>query len=437
MSLVALVVSLLPAVASVASVASVRPPFSSSDLPPHPRLRVNDSHLAAINRTIQTDPTAKAYFEGLVVYGEALLTVPLASNSNPMTQARTTLTREYNLGLLWRLTGDDRFADRAAKELLHVATNCSTWDPAGLILGEMVHAVAIGYDWLYHYLSPAQRQTIVAAVARLGFDEALAQYSDHAFWANCTFNWGVVTNGGLAIGALAFLDEPVANTNASAVLSKALVGVSQPFRSFAPHGAWHEGSMYWGYTSEYALATTEALRRVYGSTHGLSAAPGFNETALFRLHMNGPSQNSFDFGDSNGYVYNEGSDPSLFMGYSQLPTSSSGLRSICAYEGRRLAKLVAGFTDPSGATKYNCSGIFDSYLHNNTGPPGRMNCAYLLIDYSAAGTDAEIQALPTAKCFKLSAYGWDDRDALGFFRSAWSLESEQASGKHSYLAFKA
>ena len=153
--------------------------------------------------------------------------------------------------------------------------------------------------------------------------------------------------------------------------------------------------------------------------------------------MNGPSQNSFDFGDSNGYVYNEGSDPSLFMGYAQLPTSSSQLRSICAYEGRRLAKLVASYTDQSGATKYNCSGIFDSYLHNNTTPPGRMNCAYLLIDYSAAGTDAGIQALPTAKSFKLSAYGWDDRVALGFFRSTWGVESEGTTGKHSYLAFKA
>eukprot|EP00729_Bicosta_minor_P009422 gene9422-29630_t len=428
--LVALAASLLSAVANAL------PPFGSSALPPHPRLRVTDSHLAIINRTIRTDPTAKAYFEGLVVYGEALLTAPLANTSDAMTQARTTLTREYNLGLLWRLTGDDRFAARAVRELLHAATDCTTWDPAGLILGEMVHAVAIGYDWLYHYLSPAQRQTIVAGVARLGFDEAVAQYP-HAFWANCTFNWGVVTNGGLAIGALAFLDEPIAATNASIVLSKALVGVSQPFRSFAPHGAWHEGSMYWGYTSEYALATTEVLRGVYGSDHGLSAAPGFNETALFRLHMNGPSQNSFDFGDSNGYVYNEGSDPSLFMGYSQLPTSSSQLRSICAYEGRRLAKLVGSYKDPSGVTKYNCSGIFDSYLHNNTTPPGRMDCAYLLIDYSAAGTDAEIQALPTAKSFKLSAYGWDDRDALGFFRSAWGVESEGATGKHSYLAFKA
>ena len=33
---------------------------------------------------------------------------------------------------------------------------------------------------------------------------------------------------------------------------------------------------------------TESLRGVYGHDHGLSESPGFNETGLFRLHMNGP-----------------------------------------------------------------------------------------------------------------------------------------------------
>ena len=215
--------------------------FTSTVLPPHPRLRVNDTQLAALNRTIQTDPTAKAYFEGLLIYGESLLSYPLADctaahMSN--TQSRTTLTLQYNLGLLWRLTGDTRFAARATDELLHVTTNCTTWDPYGLVLAEMTHAVGIGYDWLYTFLSPAQRQTIVAGVNRLGFGEALNQYANHVFWANCTFNWGVVTNGGLTIGGLAFLDEPLAAANVRDVLTKAAVGLQCPFGSFAPHGGW-------------------------------------------------------------------------------------------------------------------------------------------------------------------------------------------------------
>ena len=66
-----------------------------------------------------------------------------------------------------------------------------------------------------------------------------------------------------------------------------------------------------------------------------------------------------------------------------------------------------------------------------------IDCSRLLIDYSPAGTAADIQALPTARLFKLSAFGWQGRNAIGFFRSAWSTEAEGASGKHSYLAFKA
>ena len=49
--------------------------------------------------------------------------------------------------------------------------------------------------------------------------------------------------------------------------------------------------MYWQYVAEYAQAVTSSLRGVYdGNDYGLSAAPGFNETSLFRLHLNGPSQ---------------------------------------------------------------------------------------------------------------------------------------------------
>jgi len=78
------------------------------------------------------------------------------------------------------------------------------------------------------------------------------------------------------------------------------------------------------------------------------------------------------------------------------------------------------------------------YLHNDTtAGPGRMDCSRMLINYSPEGSNADIQALPTARLFKLSAFGWEGREALGFFRSAWSAESEGTAGKHAYLAFKA
>ena len=152
--------------------------------------------------------------------------------------------------------------------------------------------------------------------------------------------------------------------------------------------------------------------------------------------MNGPSQNSFDFGDSNGALSN--SAAGYFMGYSALPSSNRQLRSLCAYEGRRLAKLIGGYIEttaeagssaPATASiKYNCGGrspydypievgMPDGSLSSSNAAAGGgggdsqgdegdvIDCARLLMDYSPAGSAADIQALPTARLFKLSAFG--------------------------------
>ena len=397
--------------------------LAARPLPPHPRLRLNDTQLAALNRTIARDETAASYYEGLLEEGNAMLAQPPANctaGADPLAAARAVLRLEYALGLLYRLSGDARFAHRAAAELFHVTTNCTTWDPFGLVLAEMTHAVGIGFDWLYHYLSAAQRDAIVDGVARLGFDEALAQYESNVFWTNCTFNWGVVTNGGLTVAGLAFLDEARARANVSAVLAKAAVGMQCPFASFAPHGGWHEGAMYWQYVAEYAQAVTEALSGVYGGDdYGLSAAPGFNETVLFRLHANAPSQTPYNFGDASLDI--SGDAAGYFMGYAALPTSSPRLRALSAYEARRLAKLFGGAGGASPAA-YDCS---------------RIDCARLLLGYSSAGARADLAAEPTAKVFRMSAFGWDGRDAVGFMRSAWSAEASGANGTEAWLAFKA
>ena len=164
----------------------------------------------------------------------------------------------------------------------------------------------------------------------------------------------------------------------------------------------------------------ESLRGVYGHDQGLSQFAGFNETALFRLHMNGPSQTPFNFGDS--YPDIDNSAAMYFMGYAALPTSSLALRRLCAYEGRRLARLIAGYAGAGEVDSYDCT---------------RIDCARLLLDYSAAGSHADLLSQPRARVFRLSAFGWDGRAAVGFFRSGWSTDKSGVTGKEAWLAFKA
>ena len=78
----------------------------------------------------------------------------------------------------------------------------------------------------------------------------------------------------------------------------------------------------------------------------------------------------------------------FFMGgRSQVPETDTDTRALFAYEGRRLAQL-----DYSAA---------DYWL--------------ILLDYSAAGSHANVAGQPTAKGFRLSAFNWDNRyTAPGF-----------------------
>ncbi len=420
---------------------------ASSPLPPHPRLRLNDTQLAILNKTIYDDATANAYFRGLVGVGETMLTqapVNCDPHADLLAAARTTLSLEYALGLLWRLTGDDRYAARATAELIHVTHNCTTWDPFGLVLSEMTHAVGIGYDWFYKYLNAEQRVSISSGAARLGLAEALREYAAGVFWTNCTFNWGIVTNGGLTVGALG-LYEAIPE-NASRVLAQAAARLPCGFTSFAPQGGWHEGPMYWQYVAEYSHAVIESLISVYGDDRGLSSMPGYNETGLFRLHLNGPSQTPFDFGDSETRLYNNGA--SYFMGYAKIPTTDAQRSALFAYQGRRLARSIAGyavnassFSPPTPppqshaplpapstpntlrqAERYNCS---------------MVDCARLLLEYSAAGNSTTLEAEPTGRVFKMGAFEWGGHRGVGSFRSGWASESDGLNGTQTWLAFKA
>ena len=91
-----------------------------------------------------------------------------------------------------------------------------------------------------------------------------------------------------------------------------------------------------------------------------------------------------------------------FMGYAQVPETDAQTRALFAYEGRRIAGLI---------------GVSD----------GLSDASRMLLEYSAEGSHALLAAQPTAKVFRLSAFDWGDRRALGFFRSAWSAEASGIS----------
>ena len=87
------------------------------------------------------------------------------------------------------------------------------------------------------------------------------------------------------------------------------------------------------------LSTTTG---VFGQDYGLGEVQGFNRSALFRLHLNGPTKMPFNFGDSVDVLSSSGTgEAGSFMGWSHNPTTADPLASLFAFEARRMARAIA------------------------------------------------------------------------------------------------
>ena len=375
-----------------------------ANLAPHPRLRLTPAALATMKAKIASDPLAATVAVQLAEYGAKLLDLPVVNCSlagvehSLLSQARSVLDRTYTLGLLFRLDGNASWARRAAREMLHVTADptCESWNPKHFLdTAEMMHAVAIGYDWLFQappaILSVADRATIADGLATRGLHITAQNWELWPFTA--TINWNEVCNGGAIAASLALLDSPVPahQALAAAVLKNATRNIRlSEMSSYGPDGAWSEGPTYWGYATKYSLVAIQMLKTATGSDTGLGLAPGFDRTGMWRIQNTGPLDKSFNFGDSD----DNGADEFL-VDFFGLASHHSGTSAVTAFWGR--------------------------HIFNKTLRCPQAGCALALLDWPSPslGSASDLDAQPTCKAYRFSDSGWDNKTALGYFRSDW------------------
>jgi hypothetical protein len=220
----------------------------------HPRLLASGPDRAALRATRQDDPTRKALAKAVIAQAAALQEVAPITRQQVgrrlLGQSRRCVKRVLLLATAYHLTGDIRYARRCEREML-AAASFHDWNPSHFLdVAEMTFALAIGYDWLYPQLDEESREAIRAAIVHKGV--ALQFESGHTGWVASTHNWGQVCHGGLAVGALAVMED------------------------------------------EPQLA---ALESALGTDFGLSRAPGFDETGQFLALATGPSGLFFNYAD--------------------------------------------------------------------------------------------------------------------------------------------
>lgn len=268
----------------------------------HPRLVASQDDFDALRLRIEsnTDSTLTTAFAKNTDSANTILgTTPVTYSSGDMiNKARIVLDRVYRLGFMYKMTDDPQYADRAWLELNAVA-NYPNWNYSTHFLdtAELSHAMAIGYDWMYDYWTPEQRDILRGAITDKGLRYTLK--SDGTFnqngLPNMTGNWNIVCNGGISMAALAIATEDPAL--ADKVLNGSLNAMGNGLASYAPNGGYPEGRAYWGYSTSYLAFLARSLQISTGSDNGILESPGVSQAGLFDMYMTSPTGEGWNAGD--------------------------------------------------------------------------------------------------------------------------------------------
>jgi hypothetical protein len=280
--------------------------------PGHPRLLLTDEGLAAALAAAKSDPLRAALHARVIATAKAVLGAPpvrqLPPSSISLDQSRYAVHYIVTCALAYRLTGDDRFLARAKSDLLTVAA-FPDWNPGHFLdVGEMSFAVAIGYDWLYSRLQPAERTTLKQALLEKSLSLADEAYHPggrrdrFVEWASVMSNWNQVCNSGVLSAALALADEEP--EMARKVIAGARLSMPRGMAAYAPDGEYPEGPGYWTFGTTYTVVALAELESALGTDLGLAAEPGFDRTGSYHLAVQGPSGLTFNYADSTADLQN-------------------------------------------------------------------------------------------------------------------------------------
>lgn len=271
----------------------------------HPRLLAGTEDFSRLQRLLAQDAYLKNAYNKLKTATEKILKEPPVRYELPdgvrlLEISRKALLRISNLAFMYRMTLEKKYAERAWLELQTISdpTHFADWHPAHYLdTAEMAAAAAIGFDWLYDYLSSEQKDRILLAIERNAFNTAIQAYHGSTWWPKAVHNWNAVCNGGIGIAAMAVGDEtPVLSKKAGFILESALKSLPLMIREFAPDGGWGEGIGYWSYANQYLGFFLSSMDLALGTDYGLTNFPGFRETGYFPIYLTG-SAAYFNFAD--------------------------------------------------------------------------------------------------------------------------------------------
>ena len=271
----------------------------AENLLPHPRILMPTGYEEKIRQILASGKGdfLQVIHNQIEEYSNQLLKKDpyLKTSLSNVNYPREIMGRVMYLSYMYRMTGEEKYAQRAERELLAAAAHYDEWRPDHfLTTSEMTLAFAIGYDWLYDYLSESSKETIVNEIKTKGLDLAETSYGNK--YKSSVGNWNSVCSACMTASALAIFEhDPVKYTKFVAdAIEKNLKAVE----NFSPDGGYPEGYSYWHYGVSYQTIMFEVLKTALGYDSTLpETTDGFDKTGAFPTMMSTPSGSCFSYGD--------------------------------------------------------------------------------------------------------------------------------------------
>ncbi len=265
----------------------------------HPRLLADREDFARVRRLVQTDPYMMHWYERLYAYAEEQLEQPLPTYEYPAGSrqldaiSRVTTGRVCNMAFVYHVTGDKRFAGRAVQELMAVS-NFPDWRAKEYLdMTQLAYGVAIGYDWLYDYMTEAQRTKVRDALYNYAVLPTVTTHRND-WYKTSVGNLNTWCNGMATIAALAVLEDYP--QDAALLISDAVTNVQVAMNKLLPMGSYIEAPSYFGPGICYLVQMIDCIESTLGTDFGLSEVEGLRETADYLTKMNA-ERCSFNYGD--------------------------------------------------------------------------------------------------------------------------------------------
>lgn len=281
----------------------------------HPRVLARKEDFDRIRENLKTDELLKSWYDVQKLTADLSLTRPpyrweLRDGLRLLYVAQDVTARINALALAYQIEKDEKYAKRAYLELKEVCEYPNWVVTHWLDIGQMCQAVAVGYDWLYEWMSEKQREDIKNSIVRLGlkqfeisynlFDKgenALSDDDKAGTWTRVSTNWNPWCNSGSIMAALAVgIEEPELS---SYILSRALQSLEISLYEYAPDGGGTEGLSYGNAATTNFCRIMASLDSALGTDYGYFNVPGFPGFAYYLPYMDGPAS-ALGYGDNGG-----------------------------------------------------------------------------------------------------------------------------------------